>query len=232
MATHFIYNGFSHRVSLSQIITEIHHVPLPLVQIHLTISVANNFRLFDRPEPSFTASDQETLVFDLNLLRHRNQLHRLLVPTFTNLGVNTATVHYDRMVNKIIQRGLEIAEWMVNSGFNFRVLYLASAIEAWAAVDENTLEFLMERRALMVSAEEFETDNYGMVPATESSVKEMLTTVKVEDGEGDCTVCLEGLEVGSNAARMPCSHMFHNQCIEEWLKQSHYCPVCRFEMPC
>ncbi|KAK8339659.1 hypothetical protein V6Z12_A08G049600 [Gossypium hirsutum] len=78
----------------------------------------------------------------------------------------------------------------------------------------------------------FESSNHGMVPAKESLVKEMVRMVRVEDGEEeDCMICLEELEVGFYASRMPCSHTFHGDCIEKWLKQSHYCPLCRFEMP-
>ncbi|MBA0874263.1 hypothetical protein Goshw_014259 [Gossypium schwendimanii] len=67
-----------------------------------------------------------------------------------------------------------------------------------------------------------------MVPAKESLVKEMLERVRVEArDEEDCMICLEVLEVGFDASRMPCSHAFHGDCIEKWLKQSHYCPICR-----
>ncbi|MBA0582944.1 hypothetical protein Gorai_013829 [Gossypium raimondii] len=60
-------------------------------------------------------------------------------------------------------------------------------------------------------------------------------------------ICLEEVEVGFKASRMPCSHIekyknivesqmpcshvFHDDCIKKWLNQSHYCPICRFEMP-
>ncbi|KAK9018215.1 hypothetical protein V6N11_001194 [Hibiscus sabdariffa] len=47
--------------------------------------------------------------------------------------------------------------------------------------------------------------DYGMVPAQESSVREMVARVRGEDGDDDCTICLEGFEAGSYAARMPCS---------------------------
>ncbi|OMO93941.1 Zinc finger, RING-type [Corchorus olitorius] len=86
-------------------------------------------------------------------------------------------------------------------------------------------------RAMEESALEFERRRYGMVPATESSIKRMLkNVVNVEQGK-DCMVCLEELKVGSYVSQMPCSHDFHGDCIETWLKQSHYCPICRFEMP-
>ncbi|KAE8686074.1 hypothetical protein F3Y22_tig00111086pilonHSYRG00033 [Hibiscus syriacus] len=53
-------------------------------------------------------------------------------------------------------------------------------------------------RALAESRMEFENSNYGMVGASESSVKKMVKKVKVEDGEGgDCMVCLEELRLVS-----------------------------------
>ena len=33
------------------------------------------------------------------------------------------------------------------------------------------------------------------------------------------------------AIRLPCGHEFHLNCIDEWLKRDHRCPVCRYELP-
>ncbi|XP_016691272.1 E3 ubiquitin-protein ligase MPSR1 [Gossypium hirsutum] len=113
-------------------------------------------------------------------------------------------------------------------GTNREVLPLRSVIHV-SIVDSDGVSM---GRALAESALEFESSNYGMVPAKESLVKEMVRMVRVEDGDQeDCMICLEELEVGFYASRMPCSHTFHGDCIENWLKQSHYCPFCRFEMP-
>ncbi|KAK8615011.1 hypothetical protein V6N13_068797 [Hibiscus sabdariffa] len=89
-------------------------------------------------------------------------------------------------------------------------------------------------RALTESASassEFERNNYGMVAAREASIEEMVKRVEIEAGDKTCVICLNELEVGFEAARMPCSHDFHDDCIKKWLRQSHYCPICRFEMP-
>ncbi|MBA0553037.1 hypothetical protein Golob_012256 [Gossypium lobatum] len=85
-------------------------------------------------------------------------------------------------------------------------------------------------RALTEITCELESIN-DMFAANESSIKEMIERVKVEAGEEDCMICLEELKVSFEASRMPCSHVFHGDCMEKWLKQSHYCPICRFEMP-
>ncbi|MBA0610169.1 hypothetical protein Godav_011049 [Gossypium davidsonii] len=122
---------------------------------------------------------------------------------------------------------------MRSIGTNREVLPLRSVIHASVVEhDYVPIDGVSMGRALAESALEFESSNYGMVPAKESLVKEMVSMVRVEDGdEEDCMVCLEELEVGFYASRMPCSHTFHGDCIEKWLKQSHYCPICRFEMP-
>ncbi|OAY68353.1 E3 ubiquitin-protein ligase RING1-like [Ananas comosus] len=49
-------------------------------------------------------------------------------------------------------------------------------------------------------------------------------------GGQSCMVCLETLEVGTVAKRFPCKHVFHKECITEWLRQQHTCPVCRFPL--
>ncbi|CAK9160065.1 unnamed protein product [Ilex paraguariensis] len=70
-------------------------------------------------------------------------------------------------------------------------------------------------------------------PATLSSV-EALEEVKLVSSDVPtelCTICQEDSLVGTNVRRMPCSHMFHKECIMKWLKGSHICPLCRFMLP-
>ncbi|EYU24110.1 hypothetical protein MIMGU_mgv1a020245mg, partial [Erythranthe guttata] len=75
-----------------------------------------------------------------------------------------------------------------------------------------------------------------MVPAADSSIMSLLKRVAVDlDQNISCSICLEDLSPGDNdceeALCMPCSHVYHGNCIKKWLSISHYCPPCRFEMP-
>ncbi|KAH0698886.1 hypothetical protein KY284_013101 [Solanum tuberosum] len=79
---------------------------------------------------------------------------------------------------------------------------------------------------------------YGMVSASESSMQSLLKKIEIdeENTKGDeCMVCLEELvkKKGDHdeIVSMPCSHMFHGECITKWLETSHYCPISLFEMP-
>lgn len=47
----------------------------------------------------------------------------------------------------------------------------------------------------------------------------------------ECSVCLDDLSIGTTALRIPCGHLFHEDCVKEWLKKSNECPVCRWELP-
>ncbi|MBA0762273.1 hypothetical protein Gotri_011912 [Gossypium trilobum] len=194
---------------------------------------------------------------------------------------------YNTLVQEIMGCGVGIANRTFDSAWYCKVMYLHSTIQALLVESEINQETLMSR-ALAESRSEFERINNGMVAATESSIKEMIEKVKVEAGDeekcmicleevevgfeasqmpcshvfhddcikkwlkqttessikemiekvkveaGDeekCMICLEEVEVGFEASQMPCSHVFHDDCIKKWLKQSHYCPICRFEMP-
>ncbi|KAG4210524.1 hypothetical protein ERO13_A02G054700v2 [Gossypium hirsutum] len=73
---------------------------------------------------------------------------------------------------------------------------------------------------------EDDDDNEGVAMEV---VAESVRKTVVETAEKDCTICLEELAVGGEAARIPCSHVFHEACIVTWLKKKKCCPCCRFD---
>lgn len=48
-----------------------------------------------------------------------------------------------------------------------------------------------------------------------------------------CTICLEELGDGVQITKLPCSHIYHNDCIVQWLKTSHLCPhaAIKYQLP-
>ncbi|WRX14880.1 zinc finger protein [Theobroma cacao] len=228
-------------------------LPTPsFVQVELTITFRLNFQLhycstdqiIDLNEEG-PLSSQETLGFDLRVLRNRDQVFQILGPVLRRHHIHSSP-SFDDIIDDIIQHVRRLGNLGSNKGRQVLALHTEISRTIVQHVNHEEDEDLIGR-ALEESASEFEASNYSMVPAKESSVKKMLKRVRVEGGDcdqkggenieerrvkaDDCVICLEELKVGSDASQMPCSHTFHGDCIEKWLKQSHYCPVCRFEMP-
>jgi hypothetical protein len=42
-----------------------------------------------------------------------------------------------------------------------------------------------------------------------------------------CSICIDPFEAGGNGHQLPCGHVFHTDCIGEWLNVQHICPNCR-----
>lgn len=58
------------------------------------------------------------------------------------------------------------------------------------------------------------------------------TICQREENEGaSCAVCLDEFEVGNKVKKMPCNHLFHNECLLTWLGKQNTCPACRHELP-
>lgn len=85
---------------------------------------------------------------------------------------------------------------------------------------------------------------FGGVPAAAAAVADL--DKKKYDGAGDdmncgdagtasttCVVCIMDFLVGEDVAVMPCSerHMFHRDCLVDWLARSRMCPLCRHALP-
>lgn len=76
----------------------------------------------------------------------------------------------------------------------------------------------------------------GTPPASASTLR-TLPRVKVSaydiaaNESPECSVCLDSLVIGEPALRIHCGHLYHEDCVKDWLKKSNECPVCRWELP-
>ncbi|KAJ1926953.1 hypothetical protein IWQ60_003353 [Tieghemiomyces parasiticus] len=53
------------------------------------------------------------------------------------------------------------------------------------------------------------------------------TTSRDQDG---CVICLDPFKSKSQTRRLPCKHIFHLDCIDEWLvRKMSVCPLCKFD---
>ncbi|KAG0078349.1 hypothetical protein BGZ92_001492 [Podila epicladia] len=45
-----------------------------------------------------------------------------------------------------------------------------------------------------------------------------------------CVICLCEYEPDDLLRQMPCRHLFHKDCVDEWLKLKRTCPLCKFDI--
>ncbi|KAL1207870.1 E3 ubiquitin-protein ligase RING1-like [Cardamine amara subsp. amara] len=55
---------------------------------------------------------------------------------------------------------------------------------------------------------------------------------KTSSTDEKCAVCLEEFNNGSRVVTLPCEHYFDDECVVKWFETGHFCPLCRFELPC
>lgn len=46
----------------------------------------------------------------------------------------------------------------------------------------------------------------------------------------ECGICLESFAAGDRLRTLPCFHRFHACCVDEWLRQSAECPLCKHQV--
>ncbi|CAG0882333.1 unnamed protein product [Darwinula stevensoni] len=59
--------------------------------------------------------------------------------------------------------------------------------------------------------------------------EKVVTSNAEEDGE-KCTICLSEFEHDEHVRRLPCMHLFHLPCVDEWLRGNKVCPICRVDI--
>uniref|UniRef100_A0A7N0SV54 RING-type E3 ubiquitin transferase n=1 Tax=Kalanchoe fedtschenkoi TaxID=63787 RepID=A0A7N0SV54_KALFE len=42
-----------------------------------------------------------------------------------------------------------------------------------------------------------------------------------------CSICQEEYVIGDEMGRLHCKHMYHVDCIDQWLRQKNWCPICK-----
>ncbi|CAJ1967037.1 unnamed protein product [Cylindrotheca closterium] len=76
----------------------------------------------------------------------------------------------------------------------------------------------------------------GIPPASARAIRQLPTICVtpedlVDPNNRECCICLETISLGNKVTRIPCAHIFHQECIVDWLSNHHCtCPVCRYEL--
>lgn len=56
----------------------------------------------------------------------------------------------------------------------------------------------------------------------------MVEAVQFVHKPKDCALCLDAFEAGINVClKLNCGHIFHRNCVEDWVRTKQNCPLCR-----
>ncbi|KAJ2907343.1 RING finger domain-containing protein [Zalerion maritima] len=68
-------------------------------------------------------------------------------------------------------------------------------------------------------------------PASDEAMRNLprrpLDNEMLPEGTGECTICIQDVELGEEMVVLPCTHWFHEDCIMHWLREHGTCPICR-----
>jgi len=112
-------------------------------------------------------------------------------------------------------------------GDNPFVQFAASALDAGQA---GAQQFMRD-----VVPDSVQEGPKGPPPASKKALRQLPTVVVspedlVDDNNRECCICLEPNRLKDRVVRLPCAHIFHQECISDWLSRHCTCPVCRYEL--
>ncbi|OQS06891.1 hypothetical protein THRCLA_01083 [Thraustotheca clavata] len=111
------------------------------------------------------------------------------------------------------------------SAFTFLTSIEAADINATAMANEVLRFYILLREFLMIP-DDVQSARNRLTVAVMS-----LTDVSPPQQPGGCSICLETWqsieESNLPTVKLPCNHVFHEECVMEWIRQSAKCPVCR-----
>lgn len=76
-------------------------------------------------------------------------------------------------------------------------------------------------------------EDNGPPPAEEDKIAALPTVVATEEhlkSCADCSVCKEDFASDERLVLLPCTHLYHTDCIMPWLKLHDTCPTCRYSI--
>ncbi|KAI8323916.1 hypothetical protein GQ54DRAFT_296483 [Martensiomyces pterosporus] len=67
-------------------------------------------------------------------------------------------------------------------------------------------------------------------PASDEAIKSLpkrRVTKEEKAAKDECGICMDEYEEGEEAVELPCKHIYHEECVDHWLKVNGTCPICR-----
>ncbi|WCJ25439.1 RING/U-box superfamily protein [Euphorbia peplus] len=167
-------------------------------------------------------SHRECVPFPLQDGDSNDHLRRILFTTLLSRTLIPKS-DFDSILIPVFSKLKSIASNPSNSGYDFIPLSMSIRVI-------RTQEYNVEAKRTWQWMLDVEKIN-SKLPAKKESVRKLKMVVcNGEDSGSECPICLKEFKTGEEMTMMPCFHCYHGECINEWLKNSHQCPSCRFPL--
>ncbi|GMH71584.1 hypothetical protein TL16_g05694 [Triparma laevis f. inornata] len=50
------------------------------------------------------------------------------------------------------------------------------------------------------------------------------------DEQNTCSICICEYEPSDTCVQLPCGHIYHDECLEQWIENHHKCPLCNMDL--
>ncbi|KAL6182489.1 hypothetical protein ACLB2K_043908 [Fragaria x ananassa] len=211
--------------------------------------VTRNCSCIEAPEPivddeaNFVMENQASVLSSsFKQLRYRPYYRQVMAQVLSAIGVPGH--EHEAIVNKLFEVvKVAVPELPIIVGLGDVTVRFwdsngnASDLSSEDVTVQRCVEDLQEIIDWLTSRDPMDENSYeSLIPATKSAIdgleKVKLDTLDEEAGDGRvplCSICMEGLDQGStdDITSLPCSHLYHGDCISLWLKRNRLCPVCR-----
>ncbi|KNA23143.1 hypothetical protein SOVF_027410 [Spinacia oleracea] len=135
--------------------------------------------------------------------------------------------YVDRLSRRICNRRGSISSIFISVCLDAKELSPERAAAIQSRIESGRRESERERDVRRVAVER---EVAPLLPADKSVVEGLERRVTVFGEERECSICLEKIGEGVEVIRLPCAHIYHTDCITQWLQRTHFCPFCRFKL--
>nr|XP_029725905.1 E3 ubiquitin-protein ligase AMFR-like isoform X2 [Aedes albopictus] len=138
-------------------------------------------------------------------------------------GITHESISWDKRgpVAYYIELIFEVAALVVDFGHHLHMLLWSNIFLSMAS-----LVIIMQLRYLIneIQRKFKKHRNYLWVLNHMEKSYPLATAEDLKQNCDNCAICWEKMET---ARKLPCSHLFHNSCLQSWLEQDTSCPTCR-----
>ncbi|KAL7687386.1 putative Zinc finger, RING-type, kelch-type beta propeller [Plasmopara halstedii] len=186
----------------------------------------------DDASPSLRYNHQATIWRGDSMVIHGGSYQSQLGDVWVFNTTNAVTI--DANMNKLPLDPESLA-YMLGAFILVIIFVLLAVIFRWRRADRTNLRAAQMRGVAVVRGvmkerlDQLQITKYNRSerkPDTRTEQYHAASDNLIEN-EDICPICLIDFEDGEDVRNLPCKHIFHVTCIDEWLKRNTSCPMCK-----